>query len=223
MIRNKFVALLILVMCPFATISAQTFLEQLQKKVPGQGTVSVKQSKEIDELVNGSKTQQNGTKPQIDPKTKETKPTEHPTPTTEQHNGDSTKREPAHKEATPTTQKTAVNPQKTTEEGYDETETPTVDLRKKVMVRSYKVNGYRVQAFSGGNSRADKQRAQQIGNAIKMAYPDQPVYVHFYSPRWICRIGNYRSMQEAVQMLQNLRKMGYKQATIVRGKITVQD
>uniref|UniRef100_A0AB33J218 SPOR domain-containing protein n=2 Tax=unclassified Prevotella TaxID=2638335 RepID=A0AB33J218_9BACT len=223
MIKNKFVALLILVMCPFMTMNAQTFLEQLQKKVPGQGTVSVNQSKEIDELVNGSKSQQDVTKAKNTPKPKETKPTEHPTPIAQHNNGDSTKREPVHKETIPTTQKPVVSPQKTTEDDNNELETPTIDMRKKVMVRSYKVNGYRVQAFSGGNSRADKQRAQQIGNAIKMAYPDQPVYVHFYSPRWICRIGNYRSMQEAVHMLQNIRKMGYKQATIVRGKITVQD
>ena len=49
-----------------------------------------------------------------------------------------------------------------------------------------------------------------------------PVYVHFYSPRWICRVGNYRTYEEAHQMLQNLRKLGYNQASIVKGKITVQ-
>ena len=70
---------------------------------------------------------------------------------------------------------------------------PTVDMSKKVMRNSHKISGYRVQAFAGGNTRDDKQRAQQIGNAIKMKHPDQPVYVHFYSPRWICRVGNYRT------------------------------
>lgn len=104
----------------------------------------------------------------------------------------------------------------------DEMNIPTVDLRKKVMRRSYKVNGYRVQAYSGGNKRTDKVRAQQIGNAIKMAYPDQPVYVHFYSPRWICRVGNYRTYAEAQRMLKAVKKMGYKSAMIVKGKITVQ-
>lgn len=110
----------------------------------------------------------------------------------------------------------------TTQQVDDEMNIPTVDLRKKVMRRSYKVTGYRVQAYSGGNKRTDKIRAQQIGNAIKMAYPDQPVYVHFYSPRWVCRVGNYRSYSEAQRMLRAVKKMGYKSAMIVKGKITVQ-
>ena len=56
-----------------------------------------------------------------------------------------------------------------------------------------------------------------------MKYPDQPVYVHFYSPRWICRIGNYRTYEEANQMLRLVKEMGYSAATIVKGQITVQD
>ena len=57
---------------------------------------------------------------------------------------------------------------------------PTVDMRKKVMRGARKVTGYRVQAFAGGNTRADKTKAQQAGNDIKMRFPDQPIYVHFY-------------------------------------------
>ena len=98
----------------------------------------------------------------------------------------------------------------------------TIDTSKKVMRKSYKVNGYRVQAYLGGNSRADREKAEQIGNAIKKKYPLEPIYVHFYSPRWTCRVGNYRTYEEATKMLNNLRKMGYKQATILKGKITVQ-
>ena len=90
-----------------------------------------------------------------------------------------------------------------------EQETEPVDLSKKVIRNGVKVNGYRVQA-------------EQIGNTIKAHYGNVPVYVHFYSPRWICRVGNYRTYEEAHQMLQNLRKLGYNQASIVKGKITVQ-
>ena len=96
-----------------------------------------------------------------------------------------------------------------------------VDMRKKVMRRAYKVNGYRVQVFAGGNSRNDKIKAQNAGNAMKMAFPSQPIYVHFYSPRWICRMGNYRTYEEASAILHQVQKMGYKQACIVSGKITV--
>ena len=84
-----------------------------------------------------------------------------------------------------------------------------------------KVTGYRVQAYSGGNSRADRQKAENIGNAIKMRFPDLPIYVHFYSPRWICRVGNFRTYQEANEVLKEVKSMGYRQACIVKGKITV--
>ncbi len=97
--------------------------------------------------------------------------------------------------------------------------TDTVGVNK--AVRGYKAMGYRVQAFAGGNSRADRQKAEHTGNSIRAQFPHVPVYVHFYSPRWICRVGNYRTYEEAHQMLVSLRNMGYTQATIVKGKITV--
>ena len=98
----------------------------------------------------------------------------------------------------------------------------SADTRKKVMLNSRKVNGYRVQAFAGGNTRQDRLKAEQVGNEIKQRFPEEPVYVHFYSPRWICRVGNYRSYEEAHQMLLEIQQLGYKQALIVKGKITVQ-
>ncbi len=118
-----------------------------------------------------------------------------------------------------TTQRPAANNQQPT--ANSEQETGTVDMSKKVLRNGVKVNGYRVQAFAGGNSRKDRQKAEQIGNNIKAHYGNVPVYVHFYSPRWICRVGNYRTYEEAHQMLQNLRNLGYNQASIVKGRITV--
>ncbi|MBR2015793.1 MAG: SPOR domain-containing protein [Prevotella sp.] len=91
-----------------------------------------------------------------------------------------------------------------------------------VIRKTYKTNGYRVQVFAGGNSRSDRQKAERTGNTIKINFPDEPVYVHFYSPRWICRVGNYRTYEEAHQILTAVKQLGYEQATIVKGKITVQ-
>lgn len=103
-----------------------------------------------------------------------------------------------------------------------DSESSVADTRKKVMLNSYKTDGYRVQAYAGGNTRKDRQTAEKIGNDIKRNFPDQPIYVHFYSPRWICRVGNYKSYEEAHKMLQEIRKLGYNQASVVKGKITLQ-
>ena len=118
-------------------------------------------------------------------------------------------------------QNAAGNAQEITPAGQNDT-TIEDDARKKVMRNSYKVTGFRVQAYAGGNTRQDRQTAEQVGNNIKANIPGEPVYVHFYSPRWICRVGNYRTYEEAHQMLLAIRKLGYKQASIVKGKISVQ-
>ncbi len=225
---KQFVATCIAAMGTFIPACAQHYTDHLQQNIAGQGTVKITQSKEIDELVNG-KTQQE--KPAASTTTaKPAAGVQKPAASTVAADNRKTaanSSNPQHKEETH--KKQAIDPTKKTEhheseaKDKEETETPAVDMRKKVMRSSYKVTGYRVQAYAGGNSRADRQKAEQIGNAIKMRYPDQPVYVHFYSPRWICRIGNYRSLSEANVMLAKIRAMGYKQACLVKGKITVQN
>ena len=223
--------LLFAIMLGFTISShAQTYLEHLQQKTPGLGSVKVTQSKAIDELVNGKAVATNETKAPATPQDNHTNKT---TPKNNNTKGaepqkkltpDSVKKPERHENLIEREKNTPhETPVKKTENEKEENETPSVDMSKKVMRGSYKVTGYRVQAYAGGNSRNDRLKAEQIGNAIKMKYPDQPVYVHFYSPRWICRVGNYRSLAEAQKMLAKVRAMGYKQACLVKGKITVQN
>ena len=198
-----------------ATANAQTFTQRLQKSNAGEGKVTVTQSKEIDDLVNG---------PQ-DVVTQSTQSTQN-TPTTQKN------------QTTPTTQK-SLDPLKPDSAKSEETEKPQqperpqitslpdttpdttyMEPRKKVM-KGYKVNGYRVQVFAGGNSRDARVKAERTGREINALFPGEPVYVHFYSPRWICRMGNYRTYEEAHQMLNAVKKLGYNSAIIVKGKITV--
>ena len=185
----------------------KSHLEHLQQKTQGLGTVSVHQSKEIDDLVNGAV-------PVAKPVAKTTtSPTQNTAANTEKTAEEEKKEEPK--------ERVALKPDmpKTETESGTEVE---VDMSKKVMRNSYKVTGFRVQAFAGGNTREDKRKAEEARDKIKRAYPSEPVYVHFYSPRWICRVGNYRTQEEANRMLRNIRNLGYRQAVVVKGKITVQ-
>lgn len=209
---KQFVALILIIACQAATVGAQTFTERLQKKVKNQGTVTVNQSAAIDELVNG--TVRITPQPAVAPTTAKAQ-------AGSQQQPPATKPQPAQKPAAEAAQRETHRAAEAdaAESGAD---TPVIDTSKKVMRGAYKVNGYRVQAFAGGNTRRDRQQAERIGNEIKTLFPMQPVYVHFYSPRWICRVGNFRTYEEAHQMLTELRKLGYKQALIVKGKITVQ-
>lgn len=244
---KRLAILVFYVSCVAIQVNAQTFTQHIQQKQPGKGSVTVTQSKEIDNLVNGV-TQRKGepAKPAATATpSPPAKPSAQATPSpkkTQQDNGQhyigqpmhsnppaasSKEQETAREEERKKTADKAAEEKRRTEAGKQEAEEemsiPTVDMRKKVMRNARKVTGYRVQAYAGGNTRADKQRAQHIGDAIKMKYPEQPIYVHFYSPRWICRVGNFRSYGEASKMLKAVKAMGYKGATIVKGKITVFD
>ncbi len=213
---KQFVTLFLSVILSVATAHAQSFLDRLQRQATNQGKITVTQSADIDELVNGTKTVT--ATPSAPKKQAESKPVNRSAAKT----GEQAKAEkPAQHSASGTATKRTPADQKKADDNA-ETETRTVDTRPKVMENSRKVNGYRVQAFAGGNTRADKQKAQRIGNDIKMNFPNEPVYVHFYSPRWICRVGNYRTYEEAHRMLLEIRELGYKQALIVKGKITIQ-
>ncbi len=205
---KQLVATIAIVACHAGVANAQSFTERLQNSSGKQGTVTIKQDAAIDDLVNNLKL---GDGSPVVTKAAATAPT---TATagkaTAKTSSGAASSERASAGATGIGAKTG-----------DATGQPADDANKKT-VRTYKVDGYRVQAFSGGNTRRDRQQAEQIGNEIKEAFPDQAIYVHFYSPRWICRVGNYRTYEEAHQMMLELQKRGYKQALIVKGKITIQ-
>lgn len=221
---KKFVTLLFILTCATIHSEAQSFLDHLQKKEPGKASVKVSQSKDIDELVNGKVKITITTLSQAPTTSKskqDDKPSIHPlTPHKQDKITDKTKEDRNNKQesSAKTTERRATKEDTST----FELDIPTIDMRKKVMRKSYKINGYRVQAFAGGNSRADRLRAESIRDNIKQVLPNEPIYVHFYSPRWICRVGNYRSYEEAARILKQVKGLGYKQACIVRGKITVQ-
>ena len=181
---------------------SQTFTQRLQKSNAGEGKVTVTQSKEIDDLVNG-------------PQDVVTTPVKQNT----QSNQNTPNTQNTQKQAEEKPLQTQ-RPQITTQPEMTPDTTYTDEPRKKIL-KGYKVNGYRVQVFAGGNSRDARVKAEKTGREINALFPGEPVYVHFYSPRWICRMGNYRTYEEAHQILNAVKKLGYKSAIIVKGKITV--
>jgi len=197
---RRLISIIILCIGILTNADAQTFTQRIQKQVAGQGSITIRQDSVIDQLVNsatlGIKSSGQAAKPSQTSST---------SPTSTSSSSSSTSHTSTTSHTSPTT--TSAIPD-------------TIDTSKKIM-RGMKVTGYRVQVFAGGNSRADRQKAERIRDDIKAHFSTVPVYAHFYSPRWICRVGNYRTYEEAHQMLVTLRNIGYTQATIVKGKITV--
>ncbi len=207
---------------------AQHFTEIVQEKQSGKGTVTIHQSPEVEAVVNGNINPypvSDLPKP-LDNKATPRKPTEQKTDDKGQTvaKKDSLKKNEPLETHNDTIQKKdtgkwVVRKNKTEDDDIFEKSKP--DTSKKIMRNARKVTGYRVQVFAGGNKREDRERAQQAGNRIKAAFPDQPIYVHFYSPSWKCRMGNFVNYNEAKRVLNQVRNMGFKQAVIVKGKITV--
>ena len=194
--------------CITVADAQSSFTQRLQQSKSGEGKITVTQDKAIDELVNGPQTvapakQKTNTNTTTQPKQTEKKEKE-------KDNNTATNQD-----------KKTEQPKVVVVEHHDST---TIDapeeIQKKVM-KGVKMAGYRVQVFAGGNTRNDRLKAERIGSEIKGLFPGVPVYVHFYSPRWICRIGNYRTYEEAHAVLQRVKSNGYQSAIIVKGKITV--
>lgn len=87
--------------------------------------------------------------------------------------------------------------------------------------KAKKIEGYRLQVYEGDNSRQSRIDVEKIGEEMKRLFPTETVYVQFYSPKWVCRIGNYRTYDEALEIRNKLRGYGYQTTKIMKGKITV--
>ena len=85
-----------------------------------------------------------------------------------------------------------------------------------------KARGYRVQVYAGNNSRKAREEANKVAEDIKKEFPELPVYSFFQPPRWLCRVGDYRSIEEADASMRSLKATGkFKEVSIVREQINI--
>ena len=85
-----------------------------------------------------------------------------------------------------------------------------------------KARGYRVQVYAGNNSRMARQEANEVADNIKKDFPELSVYAFFQPPRWLCRVGDYRSIEEADAAMRRLKATGkFKEVSIVREQINI--
>lgn len=183
---------------------AQTFTQHVQTSNSGEGKVTIHQDASIEQLVNGAQvhTVEHVAAPQ-----QPLRQQQQPSRQQQQHNNNT---------AQPFASQQSTNAtSENTQEVQTEENTGTG--------RRHRIVGYRVQVYSGGNTREDRIKAEQAGNSLQQLYPGMYVEVHFYSPSWKCRIGSFRNYEDAKMLRDELRTSGYPTATIVKGKITVTD
>ena len=80
--------------------------------------------------------------------------------------------------------------------------------------------GYRIQIYAGNNTRQSKEEALKAAAYIKNKYPEIPVYTEFVSPRWVCRVGDYKTIEEADQVMRMIKKTRiFKEMAILPNQI----
>ena len=84
-----------------------------------------------------------------------------------------------------------------------------------------RVSGFRIQIYQGtgaeGNANAKKMQAR-----ARQAFPGFSTYVSLNGPRWVCRLGDFQTNEEAQAFLRRVRSSGIsKTVSIVRSPIFV--
>ena len=97
--------------------------------------------------------------------------------------------------------------------------TPVAPVDSSLLTK-VRINGFRVQLYSGGNSRMDKMRAQSMAQTAKGMFSQSSVYTQFISPHWVCRMGDFKTHEAALMQLREVRATGcFPEAVIVRCKV----
>lgn len=85
-----------------------------------------------------------------------------------------------------------------------------------------KSSGFRIQVYAGNNSRDARNEAQNVASRVKDHFPDLKVYTSFTAPRWLCRVGDFRSIEEADAMMRQMKSTGvFREVSIVREQINI--
>ena len=208
----------------------QTIVQRLKSRGAGQGVVNVYQSDSVSAVVNGKPAKQSSataastsvrTTPRLTPASPATvRSGEKSAPasktTREEPKGSLNVQGKGGQGKAEQVFSVPVAPQESTDS--------MATLSRTALRGGHKVSGYRVQAYAGGNSRANRRQAENVRARVKQVLPMEPVYVHFLSPRWVCRVGNYRTYAEAQQVLRQLRdELDIQGANIVKCQIVVKE
>lgn len=186
--------LLIVFILTSVCATAQTFTDHARKQNNGGGRLTVVQDTELDNIVNnkrGKTTQTTQTAKKAEAK---------PAKKVDVASDDVQKKNKASDKPTANTAIPATKPASTVRSSSPRQGNYYV-ARQRVASQ-----GYRIQIYTGGNSRNDKNEAQQMRVKCQQQFPELAAYVHFISPHWVCRVGDFNTRESAARYVSRLRK-----------------
>lgn len=73
-------------------------------------------------------------------------------------------------------------------------------------IQYVKLRGYKIQVFSGNDQRKSRDEAYYKQRLINNNFEDMETVVFFKSPRWILRAGNFKTREEANEVMMQMRE-----------------
>lgn len=186
---------LCLMLCTACVLTAQSSIfDELARKGPKYGTVTIHQSSAIRKLVGSSSASaKKGTDEAESGNTKSAK---------------SSKDAKDAKDSKDAPQDAPAAKEKTEPENDEITDMDNPEGRV-----------YRVQVYSGNNQRQSKQEVRTMEAQIKRAFPKVGVEPDYQAPFWKLYVGYFQTKEEAIYMLERLRRQfpSYHGMKIVQG------
>lgn len=217
---KNIILLIALSFSAFNVCAQNTYTEKLRQNEVGKGVVVINHSVDIERAVNGNVVSKNHADTQQVLNAKSTanaisstdggskhSSAVHPTTSSTSHSKNNGPTEKSDKD------KEAMTARQTS---HNETKHNYVSRVR------HKARGYRICIFTGGNSRADKQKAIDMGNKCRAKFPELASYPSFEAPRWVTHVGDFKTREEAQKYVARIRRTHISyEVRIVRSEVNI--
>lgn len=80
------------------------------------------------------------------------------------------------------------------------------DTANVIRLSNDKVNGFKIQVFSGNNQNVSRNEAERKQVMLRAEFPQHQAETTFVSPTWRLRVGNFLTRPEAEAVLEEMKK-----------------
>lgn len=209
---SLFITLLLLV-ASIPAAAQSTYTAHLRRAEAGKGTVIINQSSEIEQLVNNSLPAR--------PVAKQTdKP--HTPPVQENHATQSAPHHATTSQPVERVRHSAPAEHSTTTHTAASQNNNSTEPHTHINRMRHKARGYRISIFTGGNTRADRTKAMQMGQKCRELFPELASYTSFSAPRWVTHVGDFKTREEAQKYVRLIRRARFTyEVRIVSSEVNI--
>lgn len=80
------------------------------------------------------------------------------------------------------------------------------DTSSVIRLSDDRINGYKIQVFSGNNQNKSRSEAENKQRLVRQAFPEHQAVVTFDPPTWRLRVGNFLTRAEAEEVLVRMKE-----------------